>query len=433
MRFHLYSVVYSACLLASATALNASEVRVWGDTTLASPGVFAVPAGLNNAVAVATGRNHVLALRDTGEVVAWGDNSLGQSTVPTAALTKVTAIAATNGVSFALKTDGSLVGWGDNFKNILSIPTGLPPVRSIRVIPGVALVVLTDNTLRMWGDNAFQPPANLLVSDAFPIASRGGVAIRADGSIVQWLKPNSLTFPEVPSGLIATTLFIGGGNQSLATISTGNTVTQWGSNTAPAVNQPAGLVDVVEIAMGGGFTIARKADGALVTWGTDANIAGIAPPVGWTRAVALSAFSNHTVGIFAVGNAPTSVALTPPTMRYDAAPGTTVGTFSAVDPDAGSTFTYEFIDGTGSTDNANFSISDANLIIASSITPSQNSFSIRVLARDQTGNSQPAVFLIPVTDRPSDDGKKCGLGGSGIIIIGSLMLGWLRRRAGSSH
>ena len=53
MRFHLNLFVSCACLLAPCTALNASEVRVWGDTSVASPGVFAVPASLYNAVAVA--------------------------------------------------------------------------------------------------------------------------------------------------------------------------------------------------------------------------------------------------------------------------------------------------------------------------------------------------------------------------------------------
>ena len=110
MRFHLNSIVSCAFVLAATTALNASEVRVWGDTTLASPGVFAVPAGLNNAVAVSASFNHVLALRDTGAVVAWGDNSQGQCNVPVAALSNVTAISAAYLFSFALKSDGSLVG-----------------------------------------------------------------------------------------------------------------------------------------------------------------------------------------------------------------------------------------------------------------------------------------------------------------------------------
>ena len=431
MRLHLNSVVYGACLLGTATILNASEVRVWGDTTLASPGVFAVPAGLNNAVAVAATPTHIVALRDTGAVVAWGDNSKGQCNVPVAALRNVTAISATILFSFALKSDGSVVGWGDNTRHVLDIPAGLPPVRSIHVQPGVVLVVLNDNTLRMWGDFVYQPPTGLVVTDAFPLVF-GGVAIKADGSIVQWIKPNSPAFPDVPTGLIATSVTTNQGGQSIVGLLSGGTVTQWGSSTLPATNLPVGLVGVVEVTIGGDFTIARKSDGTLVTWGSAATNAGIAPLTSWTNAVALSAATSYTAGVFAVGNAPTGVTLTPPSVRYSAVAGTTIGTFNATDPDAGSTFTYEFIDGTGSTDNANFSISDANLIIASSITPSQNSFSIRVLARDQTGNSQPAVFLIPVTDRPSDDGKKCGLGGSGIILIGSLMFGWLRRRAGSS-
>ena len=431
MRLHLNSVVYGACLLVTATILNASEVRVWGDTTLASPGVFAVPASLNNAVAVAATFDHVVALRDTGAVVAWGNNSQGQCNVPVGALSQVTAISATTSYSFALKRDGSLVGWGDNTDHVLDIPAGLPPVRSIHVKPGVVLVVLTDNTLRMWGDLAYQPPSGLIAIDAFP-SVLGGVAIRVDGSVIQWIRPNSVAFPDVPAGLIATSITTNPTGRTIVALSSEGTVTQWGSNTLPATNMPVGLSGVVEVAVGADFTIARKLNGTLVSWGSASTTPGIAPPTSWTNAVALSAGASYTAGVFAVGNAPTGVTLTPPSVRYDATAGTGIGTFSATDPDAGSTFTYEFIDGTGSTDNSNFSISGANLIIASSITPSQNSFSIRVLARDQTGNSQPAVFLIPVTDRPSDDGKKCGLGGSGIIIIGSLMLGWLRRRAGSS-
>lgn len=124
MRFHLNPVAFSMLLLATATALNASEVRVWSDTTQASAGVFAVPAGLNNAVAVAAIFNHVVALRDTGAVVAWGDTSKGQCTVPVAALTNVTAIYPEYFFSFALKSDGSLVGWGDNTRHVLDIPAG---------------------------------------------------------------------------------------------------------------------------------------------------------------------------------------------------------------------------------------------------------------------------------------------------------------------
>ena len=430
MRFHLNSIVSCAFVLAATTALNASEVRVWGDTTLASPGVFAVPAGLNNAVAVSASFNHVLALRDTGAVVAWGDNSQGQCNVPVAALSNVTAISAAYLFSFALKNDGSVVGWGDNTRHVLDIPAGLPPVRSLHVQPGAVLVVLTDNTLRMWGDWAYQPPAGLMVTDAYPMTDFGGAAIKGDGTIVQWLDPTYFPFPAVPSGLIATTL--ANNSSSNATISSGGTVSQWGYNTAPQTNLPAGLTGVVEVAIGGGFTIARKSDGTLVTWGRDANVPGIAPSTSWTNAIALSGSDSFTAGVFAIGNPPTSLALTPQSIHYGTAVGTAVGTLSASDPDSGSTFTYELVDGTGSANNALFSISGSNLITASSITPIQDSLSIRVFARDQTGNSKSAIFLLTVTDRPSDSSRKCGLGGSGIILLGCMLFGWLRRRPGNT-
>lgn len=429
MRFHLNSIVSCAYLLAAATALNASEVRVWGDTTMASPGVFAVPAGLNNAVAVAATSTHVVALRDTGAVVAWGDNSRGQCNVPVAALSNVTAIDAEYLFSFALKNDGSLVGWGDNTRHVLDIPAGLPPVRSLHVQPGAVLVALTDNTLRMWGDWAYQPPAGLMVSDAYPMTFDGGVALKSDGSIVQWIDPAGVAFPNVPTGLTAATLF--NSNRSNAALSNTGSVTQWGYNTDPATNLPVGLTGVVEVAIGGGFTIGRKSDGTLVTWGADAGIAGIAPPPSWTNAVALSASSSYTAGVFAtvaVGSPPSAVTLSSQTVPFGTTTGSAIGTLNATDPDAAATFTYALISGDGSADNASFTISGSNLLANTTISPIHDALSIRVRAIDEHGLSTDSIISLTVTNRPSDDNQKCGLGGSGIILLGGLLLGWMRRR-----
>ena len=41
-----------------------------------------MPAGLSGVTAIAAGRVHSLALRSDGSVVAWGDNTYGESTVP---------------------------------------------------------------------------------------------------------------------------------------------------------------------------------------------------------------------------------------------------------------------------------------------------------------------------------------------------------------
>jgi alpha-tubulin suppressor-like RCC1 family protein len=81
-------------------------------------GLEAPPAGLNEVVAVAAGRNHRVALKSDGTVVAWGS---GTPFTPTGSnvnlvpwnLTNVVAIAAGDNRSYAMKADGSVVWWGN--------------------------------------------------------------------------------------------------------------------------------------------------------------------------------------------------------------------------------------------------------------------------------------------------------------------------------
>ena len=54
----------------------------------------------------------MVALRSDGSLVAWGDNSLGQTDVPTG--NDFVAIVAGDGYNLALKSDGSLVAWGED-------------------------------------------------------------------------------------------------------------------------------------------------------------------------------------------------------------------------------------------------------------------------------------------------------------------------------
>lgn len=70
-----------------------------------------MPPGLANVVAIAAGKNHMLALKNDGTVVAWGLNTFGECNVP-AGLAGVVAIAGGFGHSVALKADGTVVGWG---------------------------------------------------------------------------------------------------------------------------------------------------------------------------------------------------------------------------------------------------------------------------------------------------------------------------------
>jgi uncharacterized delta-60 repeat protein len=103
--------------------------------------------------------------------------------------------------------------------------------------------------------------------------------------------------------------------------------------------------------------------------------------------------------IFDEGNSPpTDLALSATSIAANQAVGTTVGTFTTTDPDAGNTFAYSLVTGTGSTDNAAFTI-DGNSLKASTFNfESKSSYSIRVRTTDQGGLSFEKVFTIDVAD-----------------------------------
>lgn len=94
------------------TLTRGGTVIAWGGN---GEGQRAVPAGLNNVVAVGAGANHTVALKQDGTVVAWGENTSGQSTVPVG-LRDVVSVAAGFAHTVALKTDGAVVAWGYNGK-----------------------------------------------------------------------------------------------------------------------------------------------------------------------------------------------------------------------------------------------------------------------------------------------------------------------------
>jgi len=99
----------------------------------------------------------------------------------------------------------------------------------------------------------------------------------------------------------------------------------------------------------------------------------------------------------ASNQAPTDIALSTSTVAENLPAGTTVGTLSTTDPDTGNTFTYALVSGTGSTDNALFSISGSTLLTAASFDyETKNSYSVRVRSTDQGGLYTEKVFTITV-------------------------------------
>lgn len=117
-------------------------VVVWGASGLGPP------AGLTGVVAIAAGGSHSVGLKSDGTVVAWGGNSYGQVTgTPTLSspftanalpvlvggkvLSNVVAVAAGAWHTVALKSDGTVVAWGRNSMGETTIPDGLKGVLGV--------------------------------------------------------------------------------------------------------------------------------------------------------------------------------------------------------------------------------------------------------------------------------------------------------------
>ncbi len=164
------------------------------------------------------------------QIVAWGDNSYGQTNVPSG-LTNVIAISAGQGTSLALKDDGSLVQWG----LINADPRCSPPA---------------------W---LKAPRAIASGSDPFNLALTSG------GAVVGW-GGNDYGCSTPPAGLNGTVGIAAGYVHSLAVRNNG-TVVAWGDNSSGQTNVPLWLSNVVAVAGGEFHSLALRSDGTVVGWG----------------------------------------------------------------------------------------------------------------------------------------------------------------------
>jgi hypothetical protein len=108
-----------------------------------------------------------------------------------------------------------------------------------------------------------------------------------------------------------------------------------------------------------------------------------------------------TINVSNVNEAPTLTGLGDNNVAENAGTNAVVGSFSASDPDAGSSFSYQLVTGTGDTGNGSFNINGNTLRATSNLNfEGQNSYSIRVRVTD---NGTPNLidegeFTINVTD-----------------------------------
>jgi alpha-tubulin suppressor-like RCC1 family protein len=284
---------------------------------------------LGNAVAVAAGSSHGLALRADGTVVGWGGNLSGEATGSSTpypsvtngvvslggrVVTNVTAIAAGQYHSLALRNDGKVAAWGANESGQSSVPEDLNDVIAIAAGGNHSLALKRDTTVVAWGLQNTPPTA---LSNVLAIATCGeayapGLALVNNGAVVEWTA--GAVSGRVRSVVSNAVAIAAGRDHCLALLRDG-TVFGWGFNGGggatgiPTTNgsytasgrvtiggQP--ITNVVAIAAGNDYSLALEKGGTVVAWGRwDNGLHPAVAPAELSNVVAIAAGGNSCLAI----------------------------------------------------------------------------------------------------------------------------------------
>jgi alpha-tubulin suppressor-like RCC1 family protein len=286
----------------------------WGagtNNSLYTPnyGQCIVPVDLTNAIAIAAGYVHSVALTADGKVITW-------YSIDTNMPTTTNAVAVASGHSaqhtLALQANGTVAVGGNTCCGLSVMPANSNVVAVTRGWE-FSLALRTDGTVICWGTNTFLGPWSNVV--AVSAGDWGGLVLKADGTVSKW---NSWTFPAevpVPADLTNVVAIAAGGYFQDMALKTDGTVFAWYGTSG--TNVP-GLSNVVAIAAGEYHNVALKADGTVVAWliSTSDDYGQATVPAGLSNVVAIAAGGYHTLALVGEG---------PPVLRAPMA-NPTVGT-----------------------------------------------------------------------------------------------------------
>jgi hypothetical protein len=272
-----------------------SAVAAWGDN---SANQTSAPADLEDAVAIAGGDYHSVALRLNGSVVGWGYNGNGQLAAPPGT-PRLVSIAAGANHNVAISDAGSVFAWGDNQYGQCNVPATAVGALAVAAGESHSIALLPTGFVLAWGDNSFGQgvaPGTLFGIRAIAAGRRHNLALRNTGFVSGW-GWNSHGQISVPNGFTATAIAVGS-LHSLA-LRSDSTVIGWGDNSYGQRDAPPGLSNVVAIAAGDFHSLALRADGSIVAWGNN-SVGQTNLPSAASRAVAVASGYYHGLALVPV-------------------------------------------------------------------------------------------------------------------------------------
>jgi len=222
---------------------SGGRVRCWGE---ADDNQNIVPDGLK-AKYLAAGQYYFAAVAKDGHVLCWGNNGFGQCDVP-AGLTNVVSVAAGASQVIAVKDDGTTVTWGDKYGS-WHVPS-MSNVKQVSAFFEHYIFVKRNGSV-------YDQDGNLQGSNAKAAAAGRyhTVILHSDGTVA-CTGENGQGQCDVPAGLTGVRQVAAGGDWSMALKSDGSIVT-WGANDSGQLNAPTDK-GYSDIAVGGAFAIAIK-------------------------------------------------------------------------------------------------------------------------------------------------------------------------------
>jgi hypothetical protein len=284
----LTGVVADLIELEDVIAPPVKPVVAWGDNDV---GQITVPT-LANVADVAAGNSHSIALLDAGTVIQWGAIAAAPGTA-----VDVTHIAAGAEHNLVRRSDGTVIAWGANSFGQSTVPNGITTATNVSAGEKHSLVVKADGTVQGWGDNTFgQTTIPVAATTVTAIASGydHNLALKADGTVVAWGR-NDAGQTNVPGGLNNVVLIACGAYHSLAVKSDGSVVA-WGWDSGGQVSGASGITNVSKVAGGYAFSLALKNDGTLVAWGDNTEGQTLIPSAA-TQVTQVAAGASHALAL----------------------------------------------------------------------------------------------------------------------------------------